>query len=165
MSPGTPCRKRSGLCDLPEFCTGESPFCPPNSYQMDGAACDGGKAYCYSGMCLTYRDQCVQLWGPGKDTACSTTAGLSTSKCSAPATPHPAAPHPEKGRGAFHSCCQQQSLRSLFSCLTHVEEAAENFPCSNCSRKRMSEWLAWGEMKQPLECLPCRSTASTRCLL
>lgn len=71
MSPGTLCRERSGLCDLPEYCTGESPFCPPNSYQIDGASCDGGKAYCYSGMCLTYKDQCVQLWGPGKDTTCS----------------------------------------------------------------------------------------------
>ncbi|KAK2540708.1 Adam19 isoform A [Columba livia] len=68
MSPGTPCRERSGLCDLPEYCTGKSPFCPPNSYQIDGASCDGGKAYCYSGMCLTYKDQCLQLWGPGKDT-------------------------------------------------------------------------------------------------
>uniref|UniRef100_A0A8C6Z0L8 ADAM metallopeptidase domain 19 n=1 Tax=Nothoprocta perdicaria TaxID=30464 RepID=A0A8C6Z0L8_NOTPE len=65
MSPGTLCRERSGLCDLPEYCTGESPFCPPNSYQIDGASCEGGKAYCYSGMCLTYQDQCVQLWGPG----------------------------------------------------------------------------------------------------
>ncbi|NXW70382.1 ADA19 protein, partial [Hirundo rustica] len=69
MTPGTPCRKRSGLCDLPEYCTGKSPFCPLNSYQMDGAPCDGGKAYCYSGMCLTYRDQCVQLWGPGAQPA------------------------------------------------------------------------------------------------
>ncbi|XP_032559044.1 disintegrin and metalloproteinase domain-containing protein 19 [Chiroxiphia lanceolata] len=65
MSPGTLCREVSGPCDLPEYCTGESPFCPPNSYQIDGAPCDRGRAYCYSGMCLTYRDQCVQLWGPG----------------------------------------------------------------------------------------------------
>ncbi|XP_010071601.1 PREDICTED: disintegrin and metalloproteinase domain-containing protein 19, partial [Pterocles gutturalis] len=65
MSPGTLCREQSGLCDLPEYCTGESPFCPANSYQIDGASCDGGKAYCYSGMCLTYTDQCLQLWGPG----------------------------------------------------------------------------------------------------
>ncbi|KAL2299300.1 hypothetical protein Nmel_013951 [Mimus melanotis] len=69
MSPGTLCRKSSGLCDLPEYCTGKSPFCPLNSYQIDGAPCDGGKAYCYSGMCLTYRDQCVQLWGPGAQPA------------------------------------------------------------------------------------------------
>uniref|UniRef100_A0A8C6J269 Uncharacterized protein n=1 Tax=Melopsittacus undulatus TaxID=13146 RepID=A0A8C6J269_MELUD len=65
MSPGTLCRERAGLCDLPEYCTGKSPFCPSNSYQIDGAPCDGGKAYCYSGMCLTYKDQCIQLWGPG----------------------------------------------------------------------------------------------------
>ncbi|XP_038042225.2 disintegrin and metalloproteinase domain-containing protein 19 [Anas platyrhynchos] len=65
MSPGTLCREQSGLCDLPEYCTGQSPFCPPNSYQIDGASCEGGRAYCYSGMCLTYEDQCLQLWGPG----------------------------------------------------------------------------------------------------
>lgn len=88
-------------------------------------------------------------------------AGLWTSKCSAPAAPHPAVPHPEQGRSTFHTCCQQQSLSSIFSCLTHVEEAAKNFPCSNHSRKRTSEWLAWSGMKQPLESLPCRSTAST----
>ncbi|OXB61402.1 hypothetical protein ASZ78_000270, partial [Callipepla squamata] len=65
MSPGTLCREKSGLCDLPEYCTGQSPFCPSNSYQIDGASCEGGKAYCYNGMCLTYKDQCLQLWGPG----------------------------------------------------------------------------------------------------
>uniref|UniRef100_A0A8D2PAU6 ADAM metallopeptidase domain 19 n=1 Tax=Zosterops lateralis melanops TaxID=1220523 RepID=A0A8D2PAU6_ZOSLA len=68
-SPGTPCRERSGPCDLPEYCTGKSPFCPLNSYKINGALCDGGKAYCYSGMCLTYRDQCVQLWGHGAQPA------------------------------------------------------------------------------------------------
>lgn len=71
MSPGTLCREKSGLCDLPEYCTGQSPFCPSNSYQIDGTSCEGGKAYCYNGMCLTYKDQCLQLWGPGKDTTCS----------------------------------------------------------------------------------------------
>ncbi|XP_052540602.1 disintegrin and metalloproteinase domain-containing protein 19 isoform X1 [Tympanuchus pallidicinctus] len=65
MSPGTLCREKSGLCDLPEYCTGQSPFCPSNSYQIDGTSCEGGKAYCYNGMCLTYKDQCLQLWGPG----------------------------------------------------------------------------------------------------
>lgn len=69
MSPGTLCREKSGLCDLPEYCTGQSPFCPSNSYQIDGASCEGGKAYCYNGMCLTYKDQCLQLWGPGAQPA------------------------------------------------------------------------------------------------
>uniref|UniRef100_A0A8C3H5J1 EGF-like domain-containing protein n=1 Tax=Chrysemys picta bellii TaxID=8478 RepID=A0A8C3H5J1_CHRPI len=32
---------------------------------MDGTPCAGGRAYCYVGMCITYEQQCVELWGPG----------------------------------------------------------------------------------------------------
>lgn len=53
-------------CDLPEFCTGTSPHCPTNLYQIDGTPCEGGQAYCYNGMCLTYQEQCRQLWGNGE---------------------------------------------------------------------------------------------------
>nr|XP_033783215.1 disintegrin and metalloproteinase domain-containing protein 19 [Geotrypetes seraphini] len=63
--PGILCRKQSRPCDLPEFCTGKSPFCPSNYYKLDGTACQEGQAYCYSGMCLTYEQQCFQLWGAG----------------------------------------------------------------------------------------------------
>uniref|UniRef100_A0A8D0GRE8 ADAM metallopeptidase domain 19 n=1 Tax=Sphenodon punctatus TaxID=8508 RepID=A0A8D0GRE8_SPHPU len=65
VTPGTLCRESSRPCDLPEYCTGKSPFCPANFYQMDGTPCAGGRAYCYSGMCLTYEQQCLQLWGQG----------------------------------------------------------------------------------------------------
>ncbi|XP_074865421.1 disintegrin and metalloproteinase domain-containing protein 19 isoform X3 [Carettochelys insculpta] len=63
--PGTLCRETSGACDLPEHCTGKSAFCPANFYQLDGTPCAGGGAYCYVGMCLTYKQQCEELWGPG----------------------------------------------------------------------------------------------------
>ncbi|XP_036171164.1 disintegrin and metalloproteinase domain-containing protein 19 isoform X1 [Myotis myotis] len=65
VAPGTLCRPQARQCDLPEFCTGKSPHCPTNFYQMDGTSCEGGQAYCYNGMCLTYQAQCEQLWGPG----------------------------------------------------------------------------------------------------
>uniref|UniRef100_A0A8D0VPT9 ADAM metallopeptidase domain 19 n=2 Tax=Sus scrofa TaxID=9823 RepID=A0A8D0VPT9_PIG len=64
LAPGTLCREQARQCDLPEFCTGKSPHCPTNFYQMDGTPCEGGQAYCYNGMCLTYQEQCQQLWGP-----------------------------------------------------------------------------------------------------
>uniref|UniRef100_A0A3B3BUG7 ADAM metallopeptidase domain 12 n=1 Tax=Oryzias melastigma TaxID=30732 RepID=A0A3B3BUG7_ORYME len=35
---GTPCRESSNSCDLPEFCTGNSPHCPSNVYLHDGHA-------------------------------------------------------------------------------------------------------------------------------
>uniref|UniRef100_A0A8C3QQW4 ADAM metallopeptidase domain 33 n=1 Tax=Cyanoderma ruficeps TaxID=181631 RepID=A0A8C3QQW4_9PASS len=62
---GTMCREAAGSCDLPEFCTGASPFCPANVYLLDGSSCARGQAYCSNGMCMTHQQQCVQLWGPG----------------------------------------------------------------------------------------------------
>uniref|UniRef100_A0A3Q2NS17 ADAM metallopeptidase domain 19a n=1 Tax=Fundulus heteroclitus TaxID=8078 RepID=A0A3Q2NS17_FUNHE len=60
---GTMCRGPAGSCDLPEYCTGASPYCPANVYLLDGSSCQYGKAYCYNGMCLTHEQQCLQLWG------------------------------------------------------------------------------------------------------
>ncbi|OCT96547.1 hypothetical protein XELAEV_18008753mg [Xenopus laevis] len=62
---GSQCREMAGSCDLPEFCTGDAPFCPPNVYILDGSSCAHGDAYCYNGMCLTHRQQCIHLWGSG----------------------------------------------------------------------------------------------------
>uniref|UniRef100_A0A8C3E889 ADAM metallopeptidase domain 33 n=1 Tax=Corvus moneduloides TaxID=1196302 RepID=A0A8C3E889_CORMO len=62
---GTMCREAAGSCDLPEFCTGASPYCPANVYLLDGSSCAYGEAYCNNGMCMTHHQQCVQLWGPG----------------------------------------------------------------------------------------------------
>ncbi|KAM9169117.1 disintegrin and metalloproteinase domain-containing protein 15 isoform 4-T4 [Mergus octosetaceus] len=59
------CRKPLGECDLPEFCDGVSPHCPPNAFLQDGQPCAGGRARCYGGACATYEGQCQQLLGPG----------------------------------------------------------------------------------------------------
>ncbi|XP_069488438.1 disintegrin and metalloproteinase domain-containing protein 33-like isoform X2 [Ambystoma mexicanum] len=64
-TPGIMCREPSGSCDLAEFCTGASPYCPPNVYLLDGSGCTHEEAYCFNGMCMTHQQQCVQLWGPG----------------------------------------------------------------------------------------------------
>lgn len=63
---GTTCREAAGSCDLPEYCTGASPYCPANVYLLDGSSCAYGEAYCNNGMCMTHHQQCVQLWGPGE---------------------------------------------------------------------------------------------------
>ncbi|KAA0723690.1 Disintegrin and metalloproteinase domain-containing protein 19 [Triplophysa tibetana] len=66
---GTMCRGQAGACDLPEYCTGGSPYCPANVYLLDGSSCQYGHAYCYNGMCLTHEQQCLQLWGYGAQPA------------------------------------------------------------------------------------------------
>ncbi|XP_068164086.1 disintegrin and metalloproteinase domain-containing protein 33 [Antennarius striatus] len=62
---GSMCRGPAGSCDLPEYCTGASPYCPTNVYLLDGSSCQSGRAYCHNGMCLTHEQQCLQLWGYG----------------------------------------------------------------------------------------------------
>nr|XP_019589406.1 PREDICTED: disintegrin and metalloproteinase domain-containing protein 33 isoform X2 [Rhinolophus sinicus] len=62
---GAPCRRAAGDCDLPEFCTGASPYCPPDIYLLDGSPCASGRGYCRDGACPTLEQQCQQLWGPG----------------------------------------------------------------------------------------------------
>lgn len=69
---GTMCRGPAGACDLPEYCTGASPYCPANVYLLDGSSCQYGLAYCYNGMCLTHEQQCLQLWGYGNLKSVST---------------------------------------------------------------------------------------------
>nr|XP_051701216.1 disintegrin and metalloproteinase domain-containing protein 33 isoform X18 [Oryctolagus cuniculus] len=64
---GTLCRAAAGDCDLPEFCTGSSPHCPPDVYLLDGSPCAGGHGYCRDGACPTLEQQCQQLWGPDGD--------------------------------------------------------------------------------------------------
>ncbi|KAF5288635.1 hypothetical protein FQA39_LY15330 [Lamprigera yunnana] len=62
-SASTLCRSADYECDLPEYCTGQSEYCPPDIYKMDTETCDGGRAYCYQGFCRTRSDQCKLLWG------------------------------------------------------------------------------------------------------
>ncbi|XP_058056166.1 disintegrin and metalloproteinase domain-containing protein adm-2-like [Anopheles bellator] len=60
----TVCRSAGGECDLPEYCTGESEYCPPDVHRRDTEVCAGGAAHCIAGHCRTRTDQCRTLWGP-----------------------------------------------------------------------------------------------------
>ncbi|XP_026140637.1 disintegrin and metalloproteinase domain-containing protein 12-like isoform X5 [Carassius auratus] len=61
---GSVCREPLGDCDLPEYCTGTSPYCPPNVFLQNGESCKDGSSYCYSGICASLDEQCQMLWGP-----------------------------------------------------------------------------------------------------
>lgn len=37
------CRSADIECDLPEYCTGHSEYCPPDVYKLDAEPCNGGK--------------------------------------------------------------------------------------------------------------------------
>ncbi|XP_060806966.1 disintegrin and metalloproteinase domain-containing protein adm-2 [Amyelois transitella] len=62
-SAGTVCRAAERECDLPEYCTGHSEFCPEDVFKMDTTPCSKGEAYCVRGSCRSHGDQCRLLWG------------------------------------------------------------------------------------------------------
>ncbi|XP_045070698.1 disintegrin and metalloproteinase domain-containing protein 15-like isoform X3 [Coregonus clupeaformis] len=66
---GWVCRQPLGECDLPEHCTGTSPYCPPNVFLQNGEPCEEGSSYCYSGVCASLNTQCQMLWGPNSTRA------------------------------------------------------------------------------------------------
>ncbi|XP_032592713.2 disintegrin and metalloproteinase domain-containing protein 9 [Drosophila grimshawi] len=65
--PGSACRPSENECDLPEYCTGESEYCPADVFRRDTEPCDNNQAYCFQGTCRSHANQCRILWGPTGD--------------------------------------------------------------------------------------------------
>ena len=83
----TACRTPIGICDLPEYCDGESGECPPDFFLQNGIFCPGHKEdRCYEGVCGNREDQCQEVWGPqsqGVEDVCYrfNTAGVPGRNC------------------------------------------------------------------------------------
>ncbi|XP_024417705.2 disintegrin and metalloproteinase domain-containing protein 21-like [Desmodus rotundus] len=62
--PGTLCRPIQNICDLPEYCIGQTFTCPEDVYLQDGTPCseDG---YCYHGNCTDRTMHCKEIFGEG----------------------------------------------------------------------------------------------------
>ncbi|XP_060469468.2 disintegrin and metalloproteinase domain-containing protein 33 isoform X2 [Panthera onca] len=108
---GVLCRRAAGDCDLPEFCTGTSPYCPPDTFLLDGSSCASGRGYCRDGACPTLEQQCQQLWGPGSSPApeaCFQTvnsAGDAHGNCG------------QDRKGGFVPCAQRDAQCGKLQCL------------------------------------------------
>ncbi|KAG7161271.1 Disintegrin and metalloproteinase domain-containing protein 28-like [Homarus americanus] len=59
----TVCRPAKGECDVPDYCSGNSEFCPLDVFEDDGAYCNGGKGYCYKGECGSHEGRCQHVLG------------------------------------------------------------------------------------------------------
>ncbi|XP_028314446.1 disintegrin and metalloproteinase domain-containing protein 28 isoform X2 [Gouania willdenowi] len=57
------CRRKQDVCDLAEYCNGESTDCPEDMFAVNGLPCDSGLGYCYNGQCPQRMDQCVKMYG------------------------------------------------------------------------------------------------------
>ncbi|KAI3351256.1 hypothetical protein L3Q82_005810 [Scortum barcoo] len=119
-SPGVLCRAPSGSCDLPEYCDGKAESCPANFYLVDGTSCAGGKAYCYTGMCLTLEQQCRSLWGQDGRQAPDlcfqkvNEAGDMYGNCG------------KDLLGKYRSCKDRDALCGKIQCLTSASKPIEN---------------------------------------
>ncbi|XP_037687543.1 disintegrin and metalloproteinase domain-containing protein 29-like [Choloepus didactylus] len=59
---GTLCRPIINICDLPEYCTGNTFQCPDNFYLQDGTPCTE-EGYCYRGNCTDRNMHCREIFG------------------------------------------------------------------------------------------------------
>lgn len=116
---GVTCRSSIGECDLPEYCNGESEYCPLDYYKRDTEICDGGKAYCFSGLCRSRDDQCQMLWGP---------SGTSSEQC-----------YEKNLEGTRHGNCGYDRLLNMFKNCTR-----ENIYCGMLQCRHLNERLEFG---------------------
>ncbi|XP_071867032.1 disintegrin and metalloproteinase domain-containing protein meltrin isoform X2 [Bombus fervidus] len=119
-SAGTECRSAEHECDLPEYCTGQSEYCPVDVFKMDGEPCSMGKAFCYQGSCRTHNDQCKLLWGP--------TGTSSDAQC-----------YDMNNKGTKHGNCGYNRIES-----SYVKCTDENLLCGMLHCKHLNERLEFG---------------------
>ncbi|XP_058526019.1 disintegrin and metalloproteinase domain-containing protein 7 [Ochotona princeps] len=62
---GSLCRPAKDDCDLPEVCSGHSPECPKDQFQVNGSPCKNQEGYCFMGKCPTRDEQCSKLFDDG----------------------------------------------------------------------------------------------------
>ncbi|XP_036134676.1 disintegrin and metalloproteinase domain-containing protein 20-like [Molossus molossus] len=61
---GTLCRPVQNICDLPEYCDGQTSTCADDVYLQDGAPCTE-VGYCYHGNCTDRSMHCKEIFGEG----------------------------------------------------------------------------------------------------
>lgn len=116
---GVMCRGAEGECDLPEYCTGVSEFCPSDYFKRDTDLCADGKARCYKGACRSRDDQCKLLWGP---------SGKSSEQC-----------YEKNMEGTRHGNCGYDRMKKkYFNC------TKENIYCGMLQCRHLNERLEYG---------------------
>ncbi|CAH2096893.1 unnamed protein product [Euphydryas editha] len=119
-SAGTVCRAADRECDLPEYCSGYSEFCPRDVHKMDATPCANNEAYCVRGSCRTHSDQCRLLWGSTgsmSDVRCyisSNVKGDKKGNCGYDRGEQP----------VYHKCAAADALCGLLQC-KHLNERLE----------------------------------------
>ncbi|XP_063886954.1 uncharacterized protein LOC135114799 [Scylla paramamosain] len=113
-APGTVCRAAVTECDLPEFCSGHSEYCPRDVTRPDGEACNEG--HCFRGECGSREGQCKRVWGDSASAAPSecysalNVRGSSGGNCGL-------------RTGGFRRCHEEESLCGTLHCVTSASSS------------------------------------------
>lgn len=60
---GDLCRIQINECDLPEYCSGKSEWCPNDVYMQDGTPRSKHDSHCYAKQCWTHNYLCARIFG------------------------------------------------------------------------------------------------------
>nr|XP_034837294.1 disintegrin and metalloproteinase domain-containing protein 12-like isoform X1 [Maniola hyperantus] len=120
---GTVCRSADRECDLAEYCTGHSEFCPKDVHKMDATPCSNDQAYCVQGSCRTHTDQCRLLWGStgsSSDIQCYNTSNIKGDKKGNCGYRRGT----EREPAQYYRCASEDALCGLLQC-RHLNERLE----------------------------------------
>lgn len=104
---------------MPEYCTGESEYCPNDIFKRDTEECNSGQAYCYQGVCRSHDDQCKILWGP---------SGSSSEQC-----------YDKNTNGSRHGNCGYDKLKQEY-----VPCKQQDAMCGMLQCRHLNERLEFG---------------------
>lgn len=104
---------------MPEYCNGESEFCPNDVFKRNTEECDGGQAYCYDGSCKSHNDQCKILWGP---------SGASSEQC-----------YDKNTNGSRHGNCGYDKLKTEY-----IPCRPQDIKCGMLQCRHLNERLEFG---------------------
>ncbi|KAJ8005869.1 hypothetical protein DPEC_G00122390 [Dallia pectoralis] len=108
------CRKQSDVCDLAEYCTGKSAFCPEDVFAVNGISCKEDMGYCYNGQCPKHQDQCVKMYGK--------TAEKAPDSC-----------YDQSKRGLYYAFCKRPVATEFIPCQSQDVQCGKLF-CKNGNR-------------------------------
>lgn len=133
---GRLCRGKAAECDLPEYCSGESEWCPEDVYMQDGTPCNK-TAYCYAKSCLTHDGLCAAIFGKGARGAPKSCfqalnpAGTQFGNCGT-----------EGAGGPFLKCAEKDSLCGRAQC-TGVAAEPHTWPSAQFARTTVQGVECW----------------------
>ncbi|XP_006161011.1 disintegrin and metalloproteinase domain-containing protein 29-like [Tupaia chinensis] len=166
--PGTLCRSIQNICDLPEYCPGDSVSCPDDFYMQDGTPCTE-EGYCFRGNCTDRTMQCMEIFGAGVqngDEACYAinTGNFRFGHCRQKPQTNDFIPCLPQDRSCGRlQCMNVTHLPQLQEHVSFHQSMTEGSVCFGLDRHRSTETTDAGGVKTGSPCAPGKYCDDTFC--